>query len=62
MYKLHKSEKYQQLTGIFEVPKDSENCLLTIFYPKKKEKKVRAVFGELFWFAFFNVNDKMGKL
>lgn len=35
MYKLHKSEKYQKLTGISEVPKDSENFLLTIFYPKK---------------------------
>lgn len=62
MYKLHKSEKYQKLTQIFEVPKDSKNCLLAIFYPKKRKKKIRAVFHKLFWFAFFNANDKMGKL
>lgn len=62
MYKLHKSEKYQKLTRIFEVPKDSKNCLLTIFYPKTgKKKKKKAVFHKLFCFAFFNANDKMGK-
>lgn len=50
---LHKSEKYQKTARIFEVPTDSENCFLTIFFLKK---------NELFCFAFYNANDKICKL
>lgn len=59
MYKLHKSEKYQKLTRIFEVPKDSKNCLLTIFYPKTgKKKKKKQSFTNCFVLLFLMLMTK----
>jgi len=50
---LQKSEKYEILTAIFEVPKDSEIFLMTVLHPKRKEKKTNAMFEESFCSAIF---------